>query len=174
MKSETLNKSMRRCVRSKRAGTATASSAARNPAGPPAGAAVRRPLQGLRRGAGNGRAARASAAGAARHQRRCSSTCKHPASHDSGLRRWRSPRFRATGVFPSQSSSSPVRPDDRIQIDEVAMSDQIEDLKSEDVSIGERPLSIPVGAADSAASGHGPVSRTPSCRWRWRARARSA
>ena len=38
------------------------------------------------------------------------------------------------------------------------MSDQIEDLKTEDVSIGDRPLVDSVRAADSAAAGHGPVS----------------
>ena len=38
------------------------------------------------------------------------------------------------------------------------MSDQLEDLKSEDVSIGERPLVDSAGAADPAAARHGAVS----------------
>src|SRR5580765_678406 len=46
-----------------------------------------------------------------------------------GLRRWRSPCL-PTGVPPNRRN-------------EVAVSDQLENLKAEDVSIGDKPLSIP-------------------------------
>ena len=94
MKSETLNKindalvrleqgDLRQLLRVRRGNRGEAS----------AGAALRRPLQGLRRGARERRAAGASAPGAARHQLAVPRhvTVRRPKQISRGLRRWRSP-----------------------------------------------------------------------------------
>src|SRR3954454_9206703 len=58
-----------------------------------------------------------------------------------GPRRWRSPAFPPHRRIPSPSTQCPARAG--LDIRTSPMSDHIENLKPEDVSIGDRPLSIP-------------------------------
>ena len=57
---------------------------------------------------------------------------------------------------------------------EVAMSDELENLKSEDLSDADRPLVDSARAADPPAAGHGPLSEFVHAAGRGARRARSA
>ena len=154
MKSETLNKindalgaaragQLRQLLRVRRGNRREAA----------ARAAVRGPLQGLRGGARDRRAARASAGAAARRVVAVPATCKlvrRPA--DCRLRRWRSP-------LPPHRPSS-LRPHHRLgaRLKEVAMSDQDRDPRIRG-RLDRRSAALDSArAADPAAARHGAVS----------------
>src|SRR4029077_9599784 len=115
---------------SNRATTATVMTAARR--SPRSVSALCRSRSGARTARRRGRT-RSSASGSLRRAAgplRCSSTCKTR----------RPNRGSAGGGAPNLPTGVPPNRKER---NEVAMRDQLENLKAEDVSIGEKPLSIP-------------------------------